>query len=172
MKNNRTGKFVSINVLEFVTIVINYCAALTALQEDGCEDPYPVILIWADNTSSVRWTNHGCRESLIGRALARFFCVLFMNSKLGINAKWLKGELNELDDAISRIKKTNLNNSGHPFFDYSNLKQNYPQLKTCRLFQPSQELLSAIWEILLTGKCLTLERIQKIKQNGLGSLTI
>ena len=73
MKNNRMGRFISINVLEFVTIVINYCAALTALQEDGCEDPYPVILIWADNTNSVRWTNHGCRESLIGRALARFF---------------------------------------------------------------------------------------------------
>ena len=75
--------------------------------------------------------------------------MLLINSRLGINAKWLKGDLNDIADMISRVKKTNLLND-HAFFDYADLKQKYPELKSCRVFLPAPELLSTLWQIVLT----------------------
>merc|ERR1712115_647439 len=70
IKDDSNKNLVSINVLEFVTIIINFAAALTALTIDGHDDdPFPVLLNFADNMSSVRWTNHYCKGSL--KALTR-----------------------------------------------------------------------------------------------------
>lgn len=166
--DNSNGKLISINVLEFVTIVINYAAALTALQEDNLiNDPSPVLLNFADNTSSVRWTNHCCKKSLPGRALGRLLCNLLVNSPLGVNAKWIRGVENEIADEISRIKSSHEN----LFFNYSHLKQKFPILASCRAFQPSRDLLSLIWQCVLESKSPTPEQIQTLKRNGLGKLT-
>ena len=103
LKDDADNDFVSINVLEFVTIIINFAAALTALTADGHpDDPFPVLLNFADNMSSVRWTNHHCKGSLKARALGLLFCCLLVNSFLGINAKWLAGDENGIADVISR----------------------------------------------------------------------
>ncbi|KAL7529165.1 hypothetical protein ACHAXR_005018 [Thalassiosira sp. AJA248-18] len=166
IENDKDGKLISINVLEFVAIIINYAAALTAIETDGCDDPYPVLLNMADNMSSVRWTNHGCKSSLSGRALARLFCMLLVNSRLGINAKWLSTKANFIADDISRINKSDNKTS----FNFAELKQRYPQLADCRAFQPSRELLSLIWQTVLTKKSPSLETVQTLKQRGLGKL--
>jgi hypothetical protein len=45
MKNNEDETFVSINCLEYVTIIINYCAAISVFAEDNITiDPHPVVL--------------------------------------------------------------------------------------------------------------------------------
>jgi len=122
--------------------------------------------------SAKKWTKHTCKKSRIGRVLARFFCGLLIGSSVGINSTWISTNANMIADEISRLKKSASTNN--PTFtstyDYSKLQQNYEELKAFTFFQPSQELLSLIWEILLTRKCPDLNRIVQLKPSDLGKL--
>ena len=107
LKNNKDEMFISINCLEYVTIIINYCTGITAISEsDIIDDPHPVVLCVTDNISAKNWTTHTCKKSIIGRALARFFCGLLIGSGVGINATWISTTKNKTADDISRIKKS------------------------------------------------------------------
>ncbi len=89
-RDNADGLLISINVLEFVTVIINYCAALhTVLTKNPTSDPYPVLLNVTSNALALSWTTGACRKSRIGRLLAHFFCSLLINSPLGINSQWI-----------------------------------------------------------------------------------
>jgi len=175
-KNNKDGLLVSINVLEFVTVIINYCAAYTVITtENITDDPCPVVLNITDNTSAQNWTLHACKTSMIGQRLGRFFCGLLVGSPLGINSQWISTHENELADTISRIKKEKVKTSSHHpsldySFDYSLLKQNHSELKACRFFQPAPELISMIWDVVLTEKFPCLKEIASLRQRGLGKL--
>ena len=175
LKNDRDGNFVSINVLEFISVILEYCAALTVIEtEDFTDDPWPVFLARCDNKSGVRWISHACMNSEIGRELGRFFCALLIDSRLGINAKWLSTIANKIADDISRLKKQNIANnptSNHPFIDYQSLFQSHPQLQDCRRWIPNEELLSCIWQIVRTKNCPELEEIRKLRRKGLGKLS-
>jgi hypothetical protein len=84
--NNYDGMLVLINVLEFVTVIINYCAALNVVWTSPVtDDPHPVILNITDNSSALSWTLYTCKQSKIGQMLACFFCSLSINLPLGIN---------------------------------------------------------------------------------------
>ena len=53
MKNNKDKFFISINCLEYVTIIINYCEAIsTVLEDEIITDPHPVVLCVMDNISA------------------------------------------------------------------------------------------------------------------------
>ena len=55
LPDNSSGQLIRINVLEYEAIIINYAASLTVLEQDGLgEDYFPVLLNWADNTSTIR----------------------------------------------------------------------------------------------------------------------
>ncbi len=170
-KNDPT--LISINALEYATVIINYCASLVALKETPsiCNDSYPVVLCVTDNTSAKNWTTHTSKTSPIGRALARFFCGILINSNLGINAKWIDTHTNFIADDISRIKEST-NNPSSPIieYDFSKLQQKHSELKTCRFFQPSPKLLSVIWTILLTRKCPELKEVLALKPCDFGKL--
>jgi hypothetical protein len=44
LENNEAKKFISIKCLEYVTIIINYCAAINAmLKSQITTDPHPVV---------------------------------------------------------------------------------------------------------------------------------
>ena len=172
LPDNSKGNLISINILECVVVIIDYCAALTVIMtENVTDDPYPILLNIADNTSAHSWTMHTCKSSRLGKLLARLFCYLLMDSRLGINSKWIDTNDNHIADAISRIKKLQASSSKHFSFDYSSLQQKYPQLKNCCFFQPSASLLSVIWDVLLKGKLPSLEQVKILKQSGLGKLT-
>ena len=111
------------------------------------------------------------KGSMLGRLLAIFFCMLLMGYRLGINSEWISTRDNFIADIISRLKKLQAESSKHFSFDYSTLQQKYPQLKNCRFFQPSQSLLSCLWDILLHKKLPSLETVMTLKQSGLGKLT-
>jgi hypothetical protein len=67
LKNNLEQNFVLINVLEYVTVILNYCGTLTAYLEYGpIEDPHPVVLCITDNISTKNWTTYTCKKSIIG----------------------------------------------------------------------------------------------------------
>ena len=173
LPNNDNNDLISINVLEFVTVIINYCAVLTILKlEKVTDDPHPILLNMTDNISALNWTRHTCKSSKIGKLLARFFCCIIMDSPLGINSEWISTHDNYIADDISRLKKqTNSTSSKHFAFDYSTIQQKYPGLKACRFYVPSPELLSLIWAIVLTEKWPTLTEVRTLVQSGLGKLS-
>ena len=170
--DNKDGRLISINVLEFVTVIINYCASLHVIQTTSfTDDPHPVLLNVTDNTSSLSWTTGACKKSRIGRLLARFHCLLLINSPLGINSQWISTKANTIADNISRLKKDSHTTNSHPSFDYSSLPQRYPDLSHCSFFQLHPELLLLIWEIVSFKRWPCPDKIKKLKQRPLGSLT-
>jgi hypothetical protein len=53
-RDNADGLLISINVLEFVTIIINYCAAVhIVLSTNPTNNPYPVLLNVTDISSAL-----------------------------------------------------------------------------------------------------------------------
>ena len=76
-----------------------------------------------------------------------------------------------LENEIESLEEE-LDEDGHSNFDYSCLKQKFPQLKDCRRFCPSSEMLSCISQILLTKKCPGLDELQLLKRRGLGKLSV
>jgi hypothetical protein len=172
--DDRDKQLITINCLEFASVIINYCASLTVIETtDFTDDPWPILLAWCDNSTAVHWVNHACMNSETGRALGRLFCALLMDSRLGINAEWLSTHENYIADDISRLKKLFLQSnptSQHPSIDYSIIFQKYPQLKTCKRFVPSEELISCLEHCLLQRSCPSLERINRLKQSSLGKL--
>jgi hypothetical protein len=86
--DNADGRLILINILKFVTVIINNCAALRmVLSTNPTNDPYPVHLNITDNASALSWTTGACCKSRIGRLLACFFCLLLINSPLRINSQ-------------------------------------------------------------------------------------
>ena len=88
LKNNKDEMLFSINCLEYLRVIVSYCAAYTVTTpKNPTADLFPVILDITDNTSALNWMLHTAKKSLIGRALARFFCGLLIGYPLGINLK-------------------------------------------------------------------------------------
>ncbi len=123
LPNNQDETSISINCLEYVTKIINYCAAITVLLESHtyCE-PHPVVLCITDNISAKNWTLHTSKKSMIGCA----------GSAIGINAKWISTVANKIADKILRIKNSNTPFSLH--YDFSKLQQDHVELKHCCFF--------------------------------------
>jgi hypothetical protein len=122
-KDTKDGLLITINILKFVTVIINYCASLHVfMRKTITNDPKPVLPNMTNNASAHSWTNHTCRKLKLGRLLVRFFCSLLINSPLGINSWWISisTDDNKIADNISQIKKTS-SNTLHSF-DYSSLR--------------------------------------------------
>jgi hypothetical protein len=171
LKDNSDKGFISINCLEYFTIIMNYCASLVVFATQKInDDPHPVVLCITDNTSALNWTLHTSKKSIIGRALARFFCGLLIGPNVGVNVKWISTIDNVIANKISRIKTTNLEPCSLPTYNYANLQQEHKELKVCSFFQPSPKLVLLLWEIMLTGKCPELSLILSLKPQDLGKL--
>jgi hypothetical protein len=170
--SNNNGMLLLINVLEFVMVIINYCAALHVDRTSPItDDPHPVVILnVTNNSSALSWTLHMYKQSKIGQMLARFFCSLLINLPLGINSQWISTINNKIADDISCLKKQSDNNSS-PAFDYTILKQTYPELRHCSFFQIQPELILLLWDIVLTKKWPNHEEVQTLKQKPLGKLT-
>jgi hypothetical protein len=55
LANATQGDFISINDLEFTSVIISFCGALLAIETMEIDDPYPVILAYCDNTPMHVW---------------------------------------------------------------------------------------------------------------------
>ncbi len=67
LSDNKDKKFISINCLEYVTIIVNYYAAIVAFAtKEVTNDPYPIVLCVTDNTSVLNWTLYTSKKSVIG----------------------------------------------------------------------------------------------------------
>ncbi len=171
LKDNSDEHFISINCLEYFTIIMNYCASLVVFATQKInDDPHPVALCITDSTSALNWTLHTSKKSIIGRALARFFCGLLIGSNVDVNTKWISTIKNVIATKISRFKTTNLEQSSLPTYNYANLQQEHKELKVCSFFQPSPKLILLLWEIMSTRKSPDLILILSLKPKDLGKL--
>jgi hypothetical protein len=116
-QDNKDGLLILINVLKFVTVIINYFAALhNVTMTLAANDLYPVLLNVTNNASALSWTTGACKKSKVGHLLAPFFCLLMINLPLRINSKWISTDDNKIADDISRIKKESANEDSPPIF--------------------------------------------------------
>ncbi len=169
--NNNESMLVLINVLEFMMVIINYCATLHVVWTSPITDnPHPVILNITNISSALSWTFHTCKRSESRQMLAVFFCSLLINLPLGINSQRISTIDDKIADNISHLKKQSDINSS-PAFGCTILKQTYPELRHGSFFQIQPELISLIWDILLTKKWPNHEEVQTLKQEPLGKLS-
>ena len=165
LPNGKDKRYVSINVLEMVCVIVNFAAAIHCCHVDGIDlSNYPGILNWCDNTSACAWINCKCKTSLLGRNLALIFLGLLMGTNLGIQAEWLPTALNVIADDISRLTDDN------GYYDYAQLLTDHPALASCRKFQPSPTLLGMIWDVLQKNVSPDPLTVRKLSPLALGSL--
>ena len=62
-QDNKDGLLISINFLEFVTAIVNYCAALHFVTTTSAtNDLYLVLLNVTNNASALSWTTGACKK--------------------------------------------------------------------------------------------------------------
>ena len=67
IQNNKDGKLISINALEYAGIIITYVASTHYfLQHPRTDDPHPIALLMADNTIAESWIIRACTSSATG----------------------------------------------------------------------------------------------------------
>jgi hypothetical protein len=60
--DNADGMLISINILNFVTVIINYCATLHIIKTTPITDyPHSVLPSITDNYSGLKWSIHMCK---------------------------------------------------------------------------------------------------------------
>ena len=66
-------KFISINLLEYITIILTYAGAIEALRQlpPSQTVTYPLLELASDNTSAVAWTKKAVLSNNIGKRLAQ-----------------------------------------------------------------------------------------------------
>ena len=169
LKDGQSGKLIDINALKYATIIFGYAASIHYwITQGNCARkniPYPLVRIKADNISSESWTMKGCKRSLVGRRLGRLQCSLMINNPVGLAADRVDTKTNVIADRISRWKKDT-----DTLLGFETLSQEFPQLKCCRRFHPSQDLISWVLDAMLLEKHAdptTLSQILQKIQDGL-----
>jgi hypothetical protein len=151
IKDGRSGELIDINTLEYATELINYAASThfwyTEDNRSKKSIPYPKVLIRADNKSAESWGVKGCKRSMVGRSLGRLQCALMINNPVGLDTDYINTKKNVIADKLSRFETET-----DATFGFASIKQEFPQLRNCRRFHPSKELISWILDALLLAK--------------------
>ncbi len=122
---------VLINVLEFVMVIINYCATLHVVWTSPVTvDPHPVILNVTNNSSALSWTLHMCKRSKIGWMLALHCWLTCLLASTYNRSVWL----------ITRLQTT--------FLD---LKSTLTIIHLLLLITPFSNRLTQSWDIVLSS---------------------
>jgi len=162
------GHMISINLLEYVAIIISYAAAISySSRHPQCsKHSYPTIKIFSDNKSAIAWTIKASASTSSGKSLALLLASLLVNQPLGLWSGYVEGSKNILADKISRMQTHSKK------FLFSTLSQEYPNLAHYNRFHPSPELLSNIWEALLSPKIFRLTKIKNLGRFDPDSYTL
>ena len=147
--NDKDGKLVSINALEYASLIINYVAACYVLTQvyPTADDPHPVVLLYADNRTAESWLIKASKSSQAGRALGYVQAALMINNPVGINVDHVTSKDNKIADEISRIESELV-----LLTEMKKIYKDHPSLRSCQRFHPCAELKSLIMETLLAKK--------------------
>jgi hypothetical protein len=160
---NRGGgsSLIDINQLEFVALLISYAATLVDLATASAYQPEPpVLLAKGDNTTSLSWLRRQTADrSPAAKALAHIFATLAARGQVSVNTEHIAGVTNVMADFLSRYDDwcaKHPSPNSHNAFWQAFLHQ-FPQTRQCRLFLPSPELLSLLWQALLLNSVPTFD---------------
>ena len=144
---NKDGKLVTINALEYASLIVNYAAATFVLLRvmRSSKDPHPAVLLYADNRTAEAWLVKASKASHGGRALGYIQAAIMINNPVGTNVDHVTSEDNEIADRISRIASEAV-----LLTEMDKICKDYPSLQSCARFHPSAELTSLIMEALST----------------------
>ena len=87
INDNRGGNLLSINILEYLVVIIDYAASQAAIAIDPPEDEHPNLLNRVDDTSAHSWSTKGCIQTKEGKALSRLNCFLLIDSSTNLESK-------------------------------------------------------------------------------------
>jgi hypothetical protein len=169
IKNDKNGELVTINCMEYATIIVNYAAAYhywvaqKNIERTGIQ--YPTNQFMADNKTAESWTTKGCKKSMTGRALGRLQCALTINSPVGIDSGYINTKANIIADEISRFQKRQ-----SILLKMSELYQRFPSLGACRRFLPNPNLISYIKDCLLQRQLTDPLTIRRLVQGNPGRI--
>ena len=104
--NDLNKQVISINQLEYATIVVNYLAATWCLRLADSPDTCPVVRIESNTTTSKAWSHKGCKDSLGGRTLSHIHNALLLGNRAGLQVACISTTDNVIADRISRIPHT------------------------------------------------------------------
>ena len=143
----KDDRFVHINHLEFVVILLQY-AAVIQLIEDGevlLANSIPILLALTDNMTSKKWAHKATADACAfkGQRLVACLTAMLQRSNLGANAEWIEGVTNTKPDFVSRLSPT----LSFPERRAQILTMD-TQVKSWRCFQPSPELVSLLSSLL------------------------
>ena len=157
---NLKGHIVSINLLEYATILISYAASITIVNDFPAlsSHPFPLINIQTDNKSALSWTRKAASSTNEGKALARILTSMMIPSRLGLSATFIPGVDNHLADRLSRM------DTQSKFISFSSLSQEYKQLHQCKRFVPSPSFLSRLWDALLSARAHPMQQLGRLGQ--------
>ena len=149
VSSDKDGNLVSINALEYASLIINYVAASYVLTQVYPQkgDPHPVVLLYADNRTSESWLIKASKSSHAGRALGYIQAAFMINNPVGINVDHVTSKDNEIADKISRIKSELV-----LLTEINKIYKDHPSLRSCQRFHPCAELKLLVWETLLAKK--------------------
>ena len=132
---------VHINAMEFVIIILQVAAIITAV-EDAAPGAYPPLMVYrilTDNTAAKSWLSRMGTGSIHGQRLLRVLAELLRRSDIGCNCDHIAGADNILPDFISRLSP-----SLTPLQRREQIFAKDPRTRSWRSFLPSPTLLSLL----------------------------
>ena len=102
-KAKHNGEIISINLLEYIVIIINYAISTAIFKEKilGAKFPHQTLLNWSDNRAAIAWTKQAAISTAGGKALSRIFCSISINNDLQCVSDYINTKQNVIADDIS-----------------------------------------------------------------------
>jgi len=147
---------IHINSLEFAMVIVQIAAIVERIR--GMPDwlrnslfpngvtVHAIFLIWTDNTSAKRWTNHLTTKSRMGQRLICILGDLLREFHIGINCHHIPGLRNIIADFISRPEQILL----PPRVRLAQIYAKHPLLRPYEVFLPSHGLIVKLRSALLS----------------------
>ena len=134
------GEIVSINLLEYVVVIINYAICTSLFYERNLNTVYKYqsLLNWSDNKSTIVWTKQAAISTAGGKALACIFCSLSINNDLQSLSNYINTKENVIADDLSRIKFTSSANT------LNTCLQAHAELRSCKRFHLNPDFTLAL----------------------------
>ena len=102
---------------------------------------------------------------MAGQRLGRLQCAMMINNPVGLTTDHIDTHSNIVADKISRW-----DSQSDVLPGFAKLKQEFPQLKNCRRFHPSKELLSLISDVLLLERLVNPLEIMEVLRDHPGRI--
>jgi hypothetical protein len=150
--------FIHINALEFVVVLIQLAACITALETDYaksiCGDTLPQIphlWVWTDNESSKSWANRLTTASPKAQSLLGILSRLLQRNNIKFESGHVAGASNDGPDWISRPDLAPSPALTH-FHRSQQIIMNDKRLKSWAFFRPTPSFLSLLASALFCGR--------------------